>query len=180
MIFIGIDPGLSGAVGVINKDAMVEIFDVPTIEMKKGKKVGRDYDTNGMADIIRKYSNEDCTCFLEKVSAMPGQGVTSMFGFGKGYGIWQGIIASFRIPLTLVTPQAWKKEIMQGIGDKDAARMRAGQLFPSKSSFFSRKKDDGRAEALLIAEYGRRMAHSITHRRIRKTNGPPLRRKDFG
>ena len=79
-----------------------------------------------------------------------------MFNFGKGFGLWLGILAGLGIPHTLVTPQAWKKEMMQGMGDKDAARIRAQELFPHCVDSLSRKKDIGRADALLIAEYGRR------------------------
>jgi hypothetical protein len=79
-----------------------------------------------------------------------------MFGFGKGYGMWIGIVAALEIPYTLVTPQAWKKELMQGIKDKDAGRLRAMQLFPAYNEWLVRKRDIGRADALLIAEYGRR------------------------
>jgi crossover junction endodeoxyribonuclease RuvC len=96
--------------------------------------------------------------FLEKVSAMKGQGVTSMFSFGTNYGTWLGIIAAFHFPYTLVTPQAWKKAMMEGMdkSNDDGDRQRALQLFPEMGVHLARKKDDGRADALLICEYGRR------------------------
>ncbi len=152
MIYIGIDPGISGAVGIIKEDGSIEIFDTPFISV--GAK--NEYNSSEMATILNpyKYCN-NCHVFMEKVSAMPKQGVTSMFNFGKGYGIWLGIISAYLLSYTLVRPQVWKKILMQGILDKDASRMRATQLFPAYSRLFLRKKDVGRADALLIAEYGR-------------------------
>jgi crossover junction endodeoxyribonuclease RuvC len=155
MIIIGIDPGLSGAVSVIDKTGDIKIFDTPVIEIKKAKGKGKICNIDGMVDILAPYSFEESHLFIEKVHAMKGQGVTSMFNFGKGYGAWLGIVAAFKIPHTEVTPQKWKKEIMDGISDKTAARLRAIQLFPKISDQLSKKKDDGRAESLLIAFWGK-------------------------
>lgn len=157
-IIIGIDPGQTGAVAFINPHKTM-VYDTPTEMVKKGKTNKTEYLPSAMADIVRTLLVQGVNphCYIEKVGAMPGQGVTSMFGFGKGFGLWLGILAALKVPYTLVTPQAWKKEIMQGVSDKDAARGVAMRLFPDKSSELSRKKDIGRADALLIAEYGRRM-----------------------
>lgn len=156
-MIIGIDPGQTGAVAAIYPTGgHVVLVDAPVEMVKKGKGSKTEYLPAEMARIISEFSPSHC--YIEKVGAMPGQGVTSMFNFGKGYGLWIGILAALGIPYTLVTPQAWKKEIMQGVGDKDAARGRAQQLFPSMASQLSRKKDIGRADALLIAEYGRRLS----------------------
>lgn len=155
-MIIGIDPGITGAVAAL-AEIVGSVYDTPIIEVKKGKKITNEYNPSGMAEIIENLASLEAShVFIEKVGAMPGQGVTSMFGFGKGFGIWLGILAALKVPYTLVTPQAWKKEIMEGIGDKDAARVRAIQLFPHLSGELARKKDIGRADALLIAEYGRR------------------------
>lgn len=151
MNIIGIDPGQTGAVAFIN-DGHIELFDTPTELVKKGKGNKTEYLPSLMAEILRGKTIDHC--YIEKVGAMPGQGVTSMFNFGKGYGLWIGILAAMQIPYTLVTPQAWKKEVMQGVGDKDAARGKAMQLYPASAQLLSRKKDIGRADALLIAHFG--------------------------
>lgn len=154
MNIAGIDPGQTGAVAIILPKACIFLADTPTEIVKKGKGSKTEYLPANMADILR--DNQIDHVFIEKVGAMPGQGVTSMFNFGKGFGLWLGILAALKIPYTLVTPQAWKKAIMQGVSDKDAARGKAIQLYPQVSKELSRKKDIGRADALLIAEYGRR------------------------
>ncbi len=155
MTIFGIDPGLTGAVAKIPENGGVVFFDTPICEVKKNKKNKKEYLPSQMAGI---FSTEvECHVFIESVSSRPGQGVTSMFNFGFGFGLWIGILSALKISYTMVTPQFWKKNIMQGIGDKDAARLRAQQLFPELSISLARKKDIGRADALLIAEYGRRV-----------------------
>lgn len=157
-LYVGIDPGLTGAVAEIDiEDRIVTLFDTPITTIKVGKKIKTDYMPSEMASILERYTGTFCHVFIEKVGAMPGQGVVSMFGFGKGFGLWLGILAALALPYTLVTPQAWKKVIMEGKADKDAARLRAQELFPKVTGDLSRKKDIGRADALLIAEYGRRI-----------------------
>src|SRR5258708_3687822 len=157
MICIGIDPGLSGAVIAINENGELEAFeDTPTITLTTGKKSRTNYSPSEMAASLRQYKDKSHHVFLESVHSMPGEGVSSVFNFGKGFGIWIGILAALEMSYTLVIPQAWKKSIMQGKGDKDASRLRALELFPNLLSILSRKKDHGRAEALLLAEFGRR------------------------
>lgn len=152
MIKIGIDPGLDGAVAV-NIDGKIIFYDTPTLTIKSGKKNKRLCNPLLMADILRQYKDEDVHVVLEKVHSMPGQGVASMFSMGEGFGMWQGIIAAFQIPITLVTPQAWKKKTMAGMGkDKDASRQRALQLYPQLSGDLKLKKHHGRADALLLTE----------------------------
>jgi crossover junction endodeoxyribonuclease RuvC len=160
MTIIGIDPGQTGAVAAIFPDGKVMLIDTPTEIQKKGKGSKTEYLPSNMAGVLRPLLNDPfgVHCYIEKVGAMPGQGVTSMFGFGKGFGLWLGILAALNIPYTLVTPQAWKKLMMMGQSDKDAARGRAQQLFPHVAGLMTRKKDIGRADALLIAEYGRRIS----------------------
>lgn len=152
--YIGIDPGLSGAIAAIRPNGGIEIADTPTMQVKKGKGKRNEYLPAQMAEFLNGYSN--CHVFIEKVHSMPGQGVSSMFRMGEGYGLWIGILSALKIPFTKVTPQAWKKELMAGLKDKDAARGRAQELFPHAMVFLKRKKDCDRADALLIAEYGRR------------------------
>ena len=155
MNIIGIDPGLTGAVAMIDRGGVAYMWDTPTIVVKKGKKTKTEYLPAQMVAILTDAPTGPVHVYIEKVGAMPGQGVTSMFNFGKGFGLWLGILAGLKLPHTLVTPQAWKKELMQGMADKDAARIRAQELFPCCVDQLSRKKDHGRAEALLIAFYGK-------------------------
>ncbi len=155
MIYIGIDPGLDGAVAVLGKHVL-ELFDAPSNRIMKGGKHRREYDISLMARILRAYPSDDTVVAIEAVHAMPGQGVTSMFSMGYGFGLWRGIIAACELPCELVTPRVWKNK-MVGVGtDKNASRLRAIELFPGAANQLARKKDHGRAEALLIAECVRR------------------------
>jgi crossover junction endodeoxyribonuclease RuvC len=93
------------------------------------------------------------TAIVEKVGAMPGQGVSSMFSFGRSVGIIEGVLAALQVPTTFITPQAWQKAIGAAKG-KDGSRQRCMELFPRDSHLFARVKDDGRADAVLIALAG--------------------------
>jgi crossover junction endodeoxyribonuclease RuvC len=160
MIYIGIDPGLNGAVGVITPEAE-HVFDTPTMVVS-GVKEKRICNAAAMAVLLKPFGcstrQPDVLVVLEAVHSMPKQGVASSFSFGEGLGVWKGIIATLGLPLEMPSPQRWKKAMMADMGkDKDASRLKAIQLFPSMASQLSRKKDDGRAEALLLAEYGRRL-----------------------
>ena len=158
MIIVGIDPGISGAVAFIKlPSGVVEIYDTTVAEIKKGKTKKNEYLPYQMAKLLNFCRVGEFFLFIEKVHSMPGQGVASMFNFGRGFGLWEGIAAGLGLPINYVTPQAWKKEVMTFAGDKDQARIRAQELFPECSSLLSRKRDIGRADALLIAEYGRRV-----------------------
>ena len=156
MHIIGIDPGLTGAVAVLPEGLF---FDTPVASVKKGgKKV---YLVAEMVALFLVYRASEVPdrahVYIEDVHAMPGQGVSSTFSFGRGYGLWEGIVAALGIPYTLVSPVRWKRAMMDGMGkEKGASRIRAGQLFPRFIGQLTRVKDHGRADALLIAEYGRR------------------------
>jgi crossover junction endodeoxyribonuclease RuvC len=159
-VFVGIDPGLDGAV-CIRKNGDIEFYDTPTftVEQKKGGKIKkkREFGTVAMAEFLQFTNSSNVIVALEQISAMPGQGVTSMFQLGKGYGIWLGILAAYNLSYELVRPQAWKKELMAGMGkEKDASRVVACRLFPRIAKALSRKKDHGRADALLLSEFIRR------------------------
>lgn len=163
MIYIGIDPGLSGAVAIID-GTEVKLFDAPTAETGKGTK--RDYLIPNMAQIIRNavpYEEDSAFVVIEAVHSMPKQGVASSFSFGRGLGIWEGIVAAYAIPYAKVAPQTWKKAMLADMprDSKDSSRIAATRLFPNAADMLSRKKDDGRAEALLMAEYGRRLQKGI-------------------
>ena len=149
MKIAGIDPGLSGAICVFDVDkGMLTILDMPTVEVMSGKSVKRKLSEPMLAELLRPHEIEHCA--LEQVGAMPGQGVTSMFSFGQSYGAIRGVLAGLRIPITMVTPRKWMKDLKLS-GGKDANRQRAAQLFPAYAASFSRVKDDGRADAALLA-----------------------------
>ena len=156
MIILGIDPGLSGALALYNtSDQTVEVFDMPVLELvRNGKKKG-EVSAQALANLLAGRGIK--AAFLERVNAMPGQGVTSVFSFGRSTGIVEGILAAYDIPTTLVTPQAWQKAVGQRSG-KDGSRERAMQLFPAQADLFQRKKDDGRSDAALIAYYGAKLS----------------------
>jgi crossover junction endodeoxyribonuclease RuvC len=149
--YAGIDPGLTGAVGILDHNGrLVSVVDTPTIAIRKGKTTKHDYLPSQMASIL---AGKDVRVALEFVSAMPRQGVTSVFSFGRGTGIWEGILGALELPYCKVTPQAWKRALI-GVGtgsNKAASILRAQQLIPGAASYLTLKKHEGRAEALLIA-----------------------------
>ena len=158
MIYLGIDPGLDGALAAIYEDGRVEIFDTPTVTVKVTKGNKREYDLSTLTGWLRAWNlgPHVLRAAIEKVHAMPGQGVTSMFSMGYGLG-WEWALAALCIPFQRVAPQTWQKVMLADEGKgKDAARLQAQRLFPGYATLFARKKDDGRADAVLIAEYGRR------------------------
>ncbi len=157
MIYIGIDPGLGGAVAAID-GTNVKLYDAPTAIVKGTK---RDYIVHEMATILRNlvpYEEDAAHIVIEAVHSMPKQGVASSFSFGRGLGLWEGVAAGLGIPYTKVAPQTWKKAMMPDMNreNKDSSRIIATRLFPNAVDMLSRKKDEGRAEALLMAEYGKR------------------------
>lgn len=153
MIHIGIDPGLSGAVAVILPDGAIEFHDMPVLEVKKKQTL----DYAGLAHILRRYPNRgECMAAIEFVSAMPGQGVSSMFKFGQVYGAALATMATLQIPYRTVTPPVWKRAFRLVGCDKDESRARALELFPVCTEYLRLKKHHGRADALLMAEYLRR------------------------
>jgi crossover junction endodeoxyribonuclease RuvC len=154
MIVAGIDPGLSGATALINTAHadQVQVFDMPTLTLPRGGKAKREIDAHALARILAQPIDH---CFVEQVNSMPGQGVSSTFAFGKCLGMVIGILAALNVPMTLAVPRRWKAA-MRVPAAKDGARARACQLLPKAAHFWLRKKDDGRAEAALLALYGLR------------------------
>jgi len=145
---IGVDPGLSGAIAALGvRGIVLEVADMPIAKVKKGK---NEIMAGPLAEILREYDAGEV--WLESVHAMPGQGVSSSFSFGDSFGLVKGIAAALEMPLRLVTPQAWKKHHGLLRTDKDVSRTLASQLYPKVE--LHRKKDIGRADALLIARYG--------------------------
>lgn len=155
-MILGFDPGLDGAFAALY-DSTLSVADMPTNTIKRGGKSKRELDLGQLTALVKlALAGEDnAHAFVEQVGAMPGQGVSSMFSFGKSYGSILGILAALRVPVTLVPPARWKKALQVPQG-KDAARHRASQLFPQHAELWPLVKHDGRAESALIAEYGRR------------------------
>lgn len=152
MITVGIDPGYTGAIAIAQNGRVFAIHDMPLMAGKAGKNL---LNLSAVADIFsRLIRDSDGTAIrvnIERVSAMPGQGVSSMFRFGEGYGAMQGIVAAMGLPIRYVGPQEWKKPLGLIGADKDYARTLAIQKFPDLAQQLSRKKDIGRADAIWIA-----------------------------
>lgn len=158
-VFIGIDPGLSGAIARLDSaSGEVRIEDVPTFEVKRNGKAKREIDCHSLARIVDDMTKEPGTrIVIEGVGAMPGQGVSSVFAFGKAFGVLIGVSAATFCPIDFVSPAKWKREV--GVtASKDGSRAKASMLFPRYSELWRRAKDDGRAEALLIALYASRQS----------------------
>jgi crossover junction endodeoxyribonuclease RuvC len=152
MLIIGIDPGASGAIAFLNDGVLIDVADMPTDTVKVGAKLRKRINPQRLACIFQgQWSRQ--VAFLENVGPNPHDGAASAFSFGRAFGYAEQALASECIPYTLVTPMEWKRA-MRCPADKDAARKRACQLFPESSALFARVKDDGRAEAALIALYG--------------------------
>ena len=151
---IGIDPGASGAVAIIEDTGkLVHVFEMPAVEMVVGGKAKRRVSPEMLAAELELYAYQGARAVSEQVGAMPGQGVTSMFAFGESFGLAKGVLAGMKIPTTTVTPGKWKKALQLNSG-KDGSRAKAAQIWPASAGEFKRVKDDGKAEAALIAYWG--------------------------
>ena len=153
MIIFGIDPGVSGAISVMENKKVIEVFDMPTmIDGKKNKK-----QVNGaqVTNIIKEKINnsQETIVVVEHVNAMPGQGVTSMFNFGQSFGVVKGICSALGLPIYFVRPTKWKKHFNLIKTNKDASRTKAIEMYPEISNKLHRKKDSNKADAILIARY---------------------------
>ena len=155
MLIIGIDPGISGSICFFEDGKVVDVIDMPTmIEGKKNKKqVNGAQVYNEILKRIKKIESKDIRVIIEQVSAMPGQGVTSMFNFGQSFGILKGICSAMQLPMYFVRPAKWKKYFNLINSEKDASRTRAIEIFPNFSAQLSKKKDNNKADAILIASF---------------------------
>ena len=155
MLIIGIDPGISGAVCFFEDGKILDIIEMPT--MSEGKKNKKQVNGNQLFNEIRsrlhEINQEHVSVVVEHVSAMPGQGVTSMFNFGQSFGVIKGICSAMQLPIHFVRPTKWKKYFNLIKTSKDASRSRAIELFPKISDQLKRKKDSNKADAILIASY---------------------------
>ena len=155
MLIIGIDPGVSGSICFFKDGKILDVIEMPIMnEGKKNKK-----QVNGAQiynEIIKRIDNTssiETRVVIEHVTAMPGQGVTSMFNFGQSFGILKGVCSAMRLPMFFVRPAKWKKYYNLINSEKDASRTRAIEIFPNFSSQLSKKKDSNKADAILIASF---------------------------
>jgi crossover junction endodeoxyribonuclease RuvC len=160
--FIGVDPGLSGALAIVNGfDTHLRVEDMPTMTMMNGK---RRIDMAALAALLEEWRNWNrdraLLATVEDVHSMPGQGVSSVFSFGFSAGALQQALASAEIPVKLVQPATWKAlyGLRGGRDNKTASRDKATELYPRHAAMWARVKDDGRAEAVLLANYGSKLS----------------------
>ena len=149
---VGIDPGLTGAVAILEDDGSVGVIDMPCVPKSSGK--GGEVCAELLAKALRESVSRDDRIFVEAVHAMPGNGATSMFGFGRSLGVVLGVLAALGLPYELVRPMKWKRAAGIVGKPKDASRGAALRLYPAAADLLKRKKDSGRADAILIGHYG--------------------------
>ena len=155
MLIIGIDPGISGSICFFEDGKILDVVEMPT--MTDGKKNKRQVNGsqiyNEISKRIEHCNKTDIKVIIEQVSAMPGQGVTSMFNFGQSFGILKGICSAMQLPMFFVRPAKWKKYFNLINSQKDASRTKAIEIFPYFSAQLSKKKDNNKADAILIASF---------------------------
>ena len=153
MIIIGIDPGLSGGIAVIDNNKVIDLFDMPV--MADGKKNKKQLNSALLAKLIKEktLNSSESAVIVEQVNAMPGQGVTSMFNFGQTFGAIKGICATLELPIFFVRPSKWKKHFELINSSKDASRTKAIEMYPHLAEKLSKKKDVNKSDAILIARF---------------------------
>ena len=153
MKIIGIDPGLSGAIAVLENNKVLNIFDIPVMSDRKKNK--RQLNSALLVNLLKENINkeEEVAVVVEQVNAMPGQGVTSMFNFGQTFGALKGICAALELPIFFVRPSKWKKHFELINSSKDASRTKAIEMYPKLSNQLSKKKDVNKSDAILIARF---------------------------
>ena len=155
MLIIGIDPGISGSICFFKDGKILDVVEMPT--MTDGKKNKRQVNGSQIYNEIKKkidvVSGEDIRVVIEHVTAMPGQGVTSMFNFGQSFGAIKGVCAALNLPIFFVRPSKWKKHFELINSSKDSSRTKVIEMYPSLSSQLSKKKDANKSDAILIARF---------------------------
>ena len=153
MKIIGIDPGLSGAIAILENNRVLDVFEMPV--MAEGKKNKRQLNSAQLVKLLRNNisKNEDVSVVVEQVNAMPGQGVTSMFNFGQTFGAIKGVCAALELPIFFVRPSKWKKHFELINSSKDSSRTKAIEMYPALSNNLSKKKDVNKSDAILIARF---------------------------
>ncbi len=155
MLIIGIDPGISGAICFFENGEIKDVIDMPNMaEGKKNKKqINGPQLFNELDKRIQNIQKKNISVVVERVSAMPGQGVTSMFNFGQSFGVIKGVCSAMQLPIYFISPSKWKKYFNLIKTSKDASRAKAIEIFPYISTKLQRKKDSNKAEAILIASF---------------------------
>ena len=153
MKIIGIDPGLSGAIAVLENNKVLNVFEMPV--MSEGKKNKRQLNSSLLVNLLKEnvINNEEVAIVVEQVNAMPGQGVTSMFNFGQTFGAIKGICAALGFPIFFVRPSKWKKYFELINSSKDSSRTKAIEMYPKLSNQLAKKKDVNKSDAILIARF---------------------------
>ncbi len=153
MKVVGIDPGLNGAIAILQDKKVLSITDMPV--MADGKKNKRQLNNAQLAEILRKNTSEgdEISIVVEQVNAMPGQGVTSMFNFGQTFGAIKGVCAALQLPIFFVRPSKWKKYFELINSSKDSSRTKAIEMYPYLSNQLAKKKDVNKSDAILIARF---------------------------
>ena len=153
MKIIGIDPGLSGGIAVLENNKVLNILDMPV--MPEGKKNKRQLNSALLVSLIKDNINasEEVVVVVEQVNAMPGQGVTSMFNFGQTFGAIKGVCAALELPIFFVRPSKWKKHFELINSSKDSSRTKAIERYPKLSNQLAKKKDVNKSDAILIARF---------------------------
>ena len=155
MLIIGIDPGISGSLCFFEDGKIIDLLEMPNMaEGKKNKRqVNGSQIYNEIYSRIKDLDKGNIKVVIEQVSAMPGQGVTSMFNFGQSFGVLKGVCSAMQLPMYFVRPAKWKKYFNLINSEKDASRTKAIEIFPYISGKLSRKKDANKADAILIASF---------------------------
>lgn len=157
MIVVGIDPGLSGALAAVRGADLLRVVDMPTEDTGSGgsskRRLAAAHLTAALRDLRGSYAGEPLLAVVERVAATPQMGVSSAFAFGDSAGCLRGVLQALGIRIEYVTPAQWKRA-MRLTQDKGLSRTLAAQRWPEHAAQFARVKDDGRAEAALLAAYG--------------------------
>lgn len=157
MRIIGVDPGAYGALALVDGPCLIAVFDMPILKIRRGKTDKAEVDGYRLAAELAEFPGAHCgTAYLEQVGGITGQSASAAFNFGRSCGIVEGVLKGSGARVEFVPPGTWKRFLRVNPG-KDGSRAMAARFWPDKAHLFARVKDDGRAEAALIAEYGRHM-----------------------
>lgn len=158
MRIVGVDPGGSGALALLDGPRTLLVHDMPTFHVTRGRGKKHVVDVLALGRLLEEWQPE--ACFFEEVHGMEGDSASSAFNFGRAAGAAEATVKLQGGQFRPVKPFVWKKAMKLVGKAKDDSRLLATNLWPANAKDFSRKKDDGRAEAALLAEYGRRILQS--------------------